>query len=277
MLYLILGILCSALISLLMRYGEGKVKNNVAMFIFNYIVCVVLSCLFMNDFTLTKDKYPITIILGVVSGVLYLVNLVLMETNISRNGVVLTATFNKLGVIIPTFMAMILFKEEPKLQQILGIIIVIISIVIINKRKKKDEIAKSELLLLILLISSGLTDATSNIFDKLGNNELKDYFLLFIFASALICALILWKIKKQSISKWDIIIGVLVGVPNYLSSRFVLLALRSLPAIVVFPVYSVSTLAIITIAGILIFKERLSKNKIIGILLIALALILLNV
>lgn len=277
MLYLILGILCSALISLLMRYGEGKVKNNVAMFIFNYIVCVVLSCLFMNDFTLTKDKYPITIILGVVSGVLYLVNLVLMETNISRNGVVLTATFNKLGVIIPTFMAMILFKEEPKLQQILGIIIVIISIVIINKRKKKDEIAKSELLLLILLISSGLTDATSNIFDKLGNNELKDYFLLFIFASALICALILWKIKKQSISKWDIIIGVLVGVPNYLSSRFVLLALRSLPAIVVFPVYSVSTLAIITIAGILIFKERLSKNKITGILLIALALILLNI
>lgn len=277
MLYLILGILCSALISLLMRYGEGKIKNNVAMFIFNYIVCVVLSCLFMNDFTLTKDKYPLTIILGIISGVLYLVNLVLMETNISKNGVVLTATFNKLGVIIPTFMAMLLFKEKPKLQQILGIIIVIISIVIINKKKKKDEIAKSELLLLILLISSGLTDATSNIFDKLGNNELKDYFLLFIFASALICALILWKIKKQSISKWDIIIGVLVGVPNYLSSRFVLLALRSLPAIVVFPVYSVSTLAIITIAGILIFKEKLSKNKIIGILLIALALILLNI
>ena len=277
MLYLILGILCSALISLLMRYGEGKIKNNVAMFIFNYIVCVVLSCLFMNDFTLTKDKYPLTIILGIISGVLYLVNLVLMETNISKNGVVLTATFNKLGVIIPTFMAMLLFKEKPKLQQILGIIIVIISIVIINKKKKKDEIAKSELLLLILLISSGLTDATSNIFDKLGNNELKDYFLLFIFASALICALILWKIKKQSISKWDIIIGVLVGVPNYLSSRFVLLALRSLPAIVVFPVYSVSTLAVITIAGILIFKEKLSKNKIIGILLIALALILLNI
>lgn len=275
MLYLILGILCSALISLLMRYGEGKVKNNVAMFIFNYIVCVVLSCLFMNDFTLTKDKYPLTIILGIISGVLYLVNLVLMETNISKNGVVLTATFNKLGVIIPTFMAMLLFKEEPKLQQILGIIIVIVSIVIINNNK--EEIVKNKLLLLILLLSSGLTDATSNIFDKLGNNELKDYFLLFIFASALICTLILWKIKKQSISKWDIIIGVLVGVPNYLSSRFVLLALRSLPAIVVFPVYSVSTLAIITIAGILIFKERLSKNKIIGILLIALALILLNI
>ena len=275
MLYLILGILCSALISLLMRYGEGKVKNNVAMFIFNYIVCVVLSCLFMNDFTLTKDKYPLTIILGIISGVLYLVNLVLMETNISKNGVVLTATFNKLGVIIPTFMAMLLFKEEPKLQQILGIIIVIVSIVIINNNK--EEIVKNKLLLLILLLSSGLTDATSNIFDKLGNNELKDYFLLFIFASALICTLILWKIKKQSISKWDIIIGVLVGVPNYLSSRFVLLALRSLPAIVVFPVYSVSTLAIITIAGILIFKERLSKNKIIGILLIAFALILLNI
>lgn len=278
MLYLGLAIIASALVSTVMRLSEGKVKNNMGMFVANYAVCSLLSLLFMDslDFGRVETKAGIAVCLGLFSGILYLTNFVLLQQNIRKNGVVLAATFMKLGVLIPTLMAIIIFRERPGFLQILGIGLAIAAIIIIHFEKENAEVSRYQFLLIVLLLISGFTDSMANIYDKLGSAELKDHYLLFTFLAAGVCALILWIREKQKFCIWDVLAGICIGIPNYFSSRFLLLALHHLPAVIVYPAYSVVTIAVISVVGVVVFKEKLSRKKLVAIALIFLALALLN-
>ena len=74
-----------------------------------------------------------------------------------------------------------------------------------------------------------------------------------------------------------LIFGILLGVPNYFSAKFLLKSLESVPAVIAFPTFSVGAIVIITFTGVLVFKEKLSRKQVIGTAGILLALVLLNV
>ena len=65
--------------------------------------------------------------------------------------------------------------------------------------------------------------------------------------------------------------------PNYFSASFLLKALNDLEAVIVFPTFSVATVVVISMTGVLVFKEKLSKKQWIGMGIILVALILLNI
>lgn len=278
MLYLGMAIIASAMVSTVMRLSEGKIKNNMGMFVANYVVCSLLSLLFMDHLSFGKAAAGtgIAVGLGLFSGVLFLTSFVLLQQNIRKNGVVLAATFMKLGVLIPTLMAIIIFRERPGLFQVSGIGLAIAAIIMIHFEKESVEASKYQFLLIVLLLVSGFTDSMANIYDKLGNAELKDHYLFFTFLAAGVCALLLWRKKCQRFCVWDVLAGICIGIPNYFSSRFLLMALHRLPAVIVYPAYSVMTIVVISIVGAVLFKEKLSRKKAAAIALIFLALVLLN-
>ena len=74
----------------------------------------------------------------------------------------------------------------------------------------------------------------------------------------------------------DVTFGLIVGIPNYFSARFLLLALQKLPAIFVFPGFSVGTIVAVTAVGALCFKERLTRRQLIAMGVILISLVLLN-
>lgn len=278
MLNLILAVLTSALLSVVMRVSEKKVKDTMGMFLVNYIVCGGLSFAFMDRQALSihTPGISIALLIGAISGILYIVNLFLMQTNIKKNGVVMTALFMKLGVIIPTLMAILIFREAPKLVQIIGFALALGAILLINFDKNQKAPIEAKGLLLIVLFFCGFTDSTANIFDKVGSASVKDWYLLFTFGVAGLCSLIMMIIKKQRIGRYEALYGLLIGVPNYLSARFLLLSLHDLPAVVVYPAYSVGSLVVVSLAGIFLFKEKTSRQKLLAMVIIALALVLLN-
>lgn len=65
--------------------------------------------------------------------------------------------------------------------------------------------------------------------------------------------------------------------PNYFSARFILRALTQLPAVIVYPTFSVASMVVLTLTGVLFFKEKLSRREWIGIGMILVALIFLNI
>jgi len=138
MFYLLLAIISSTLITLFMRLGEGKIRNNMGMFMTNYLICVVMSRISMGDMKLFTNEAGVRVAvgLGLFSGIMYLVSFVFMQWNMRKNGVVLTSTFTKLGVLVPTLMAIIVFREQPKLMQVLGIVLAIAAIIIIHFDKE---------------------------------------------------------------------------------------------------------------------------------------------
>lgn len=273
MIYLILAILCSSLISVLMRISQEKRKSDIGMFIFNYAVCSILGLIFtpLKNISFHADKFSFTIILGVVAGVLYLASFALFQQGIKKNGIVLASIFMKLGVLIPVLMSIIIFRESPKILQIVGIVLSIAAIIVFNFDKKGMSAGGKIVLLILLLVVSGFTDSMVNIYNKTGNSSLNDFFLFLAFFFAGISSVILYFVKKEKMGWWDVLFGVIIGIPNYFSSRFLLLSLRSVPAVVTYPVYSVATILVITLVGIIAFKEPISKQKVIGLILVVAA------
>ena len=77
--------------------------------------------------------------------------------------------------------------------------------------------------------------------------------------------------------RWEWLFGVLIGLPNYYSCKFLLYSLATVPGVVVYPVYSVATILITTFAGVVVFRERLNKQQWVALGMILLSLVLFNI
>lgn len=279
MLSLLLAIASSAMVSIMMRLGESKPTGKMSLLLFNYSACTLLGLIFTlsGGLQVTPQGAPFALGLGIASGFLFLGSLMMMQKNIAVNGVVMTATFMKMGVLVPTITAIVCFGESPRVTQLLGIALALCAILMLNLRKDAAAAVKGKWLLILLLLVGGLTDTTTNIFDKMGNPAWKDGFLVLIFFTAFLLTLILVVRSKEPITRWDVLCGLGVGIPNYFSSRFTLDALKTVPAVVVYPVYSVATIVVITLAGKFFFHETLDRRKYAALAVIFAALVLLNI
>ncbi len=278
MIYLIFAIISSALVSIIMRYSEKYIDNNISMLSINYLMCLILAGIHMGFHHLYIPLHGMnqSIILGIINGILYLSGFILLQRNINKNGIILSSLFMKLGILIPMLVSIFIFKELPSIIQLTGFIIAIISIIFMNIKKEETNI-NFKFGLLLLLIINGITDTMSKIFDEVGNTILSEQFLFYTFLFAFILCIVLTFIKKQNFYKNEVIYGLLIGIPNYYSARFLLESLQSVPAVIVYPTYSVGTIIVVTIVGIFIFKETLYKYQKISMIGILITLILLNI
>ena len=182
MLYLILAIASSVMVSVCMRFSERYVKHEMGMFTANYIVCMLLSYLYMDHEKayLNEEGLGVLFVLGIISGVLYLISFVFLKLNMKHNGIVMSSTFMKLGVLIPTIMAVVVFHEVPGIMQIAGIVLAVLAIIIVHFEKDALQESNKKSWLLVLLVLSGLGDSMANIFEQVGNPAFKDTYLLSI-------------------------------------------------------------------------------------------------
>jgi len=277
MIYLILAVVSSMLVSVCMRLSGGRAKNNISMLAVNYAMCCAMSLLYVGSvsFLPAAEGFGFAAALGLVSGAMYLGSFMLLQWNIRVNGVVLPATFMKLGVIVPTLTSILAFGEAPRAAQIAGILLAIVAILLIQLEKGGGR-AKNALGLVILLLAGGSTDVLSKIYEEMGNAQLSDQYLLITFVVALVLCALLAVYKKQKLAVSDVFFGLLVGVPNYFSARFLLLSLGAVPAVIAYPTYSVGTIVCVTLVGRAFFKERLSRRQIAAMGVILAALVLLN-
>lgn len=278
MVYLLLSILSSASVSVVMRFSTGRVKGNISMLSMNYLMCLLLACLFngSGDLFPAVSGLPAAIGMGIVHGMLYLISFVSLQRNVARNGVVLSATFMKLGLLVPMAVSIFFFRELPSVLQIIGFCIAIGAILLINLKKDHSAV-QSPLGLVMLLLTGGAADAMSKVFEQLGDPALSEQFLVYTFAVALLLCVCLMLRKRQQIGISEVGFGLLIGIPNFFSARFLLLALEHVPAVITYPTYSVATILVVTAVGVLCFRERLEKRQWTALVMILAALICLNV
>ena len=275
MLSLILAIISSALVSVGMRFSERHGKGRVPMLAVNYVVCTAMATIFAGFGGLNAEGLGPAMGIGAISGVLYLGSFVLLQWCVGRSGVILSAAFMKLGVLVPTVMAVVLFHEQPQITQLIGLLLTVAAIIMMNL-KGSGERVKGLGGLVILLLAGGMTDGMSKIYEQAGAAEWKGVYLLITFGVALILCAALAVVKKQRMTKADWLDGLMIGVPNYFSALFLLQSLSTVPAMVAYPTYSVATIAVVSLIGVAAFRERLTRRQWAAIGVIAAALVLLN-
>ena len=276
MMYLILAILSSAMVSIVMRLTKKRVQNETSLLAVNYLACVVIAGAYMGfSNALPKGAGSGTALsLGAVTGALYLLGFLLLQWNVGKNGVVLSSTFMKLGLLAPIAFSILFFGELPTAFQTIGFVLAIAAVILINGGK--SAAAKSRWALILLLLTCGTGDFMSKVYEALGPKELNDQFLFYTFVFALILCAALVIIKREKPGLREILWGAALGLPNYFSARFILGALGEMPAVIVYPTFSVATMVVLTLAGVVFFKEKLSRREWMGVLLILVALAFLN-
>lgn len=271
----------------MMRVGEGRAKNNISMLSVNYFICMILSVVYTGAGNLfqTGEGFSTAIGLGVINGFFYIASLILFQNSVKQNGVVLSSIFMKLGIMMPLIISIVLFKEMPTVIQIIGFVIAITAIILINLKEKSIDDGISEntgnkypvkIGLIFVLVGCGMADGMSKIYQELGTVRFEELFLVCTFVIAFLLSVILVKIKKQRYTQNELLYGALLGVPNYYSARFLLKALGEIPAVVAYPTFSIGTIAVITLTGVIAFKEKITKLQMVAIGLIAIAVVLLN-
>lgn len=275
---LIMAILSSASTSILMRASETHIRGKTAMLSANYIACTILAALYAGGtalFPVAENGFSFALRLGGFNGILYLVSFMLLQWNVSHNGVVIASTFMKLGVMVPIAVAVIFYGEQPGMAQLIGYAGALCAIAMIHFDGESEK-ATRRLPLLLLPLTAGSGSAMSKVFERAAFPALGNHFLFYTFASALILCLLLVAKKGERIGSKELLFGLLVGVPNYFSSLFMLRSLTTIPAVIAYPIYSVGGIVVASMAGVLFFRERLSRRRWIALGIIMVSIVLLN-
>lgn len=278
MFYLLLAILSSAMVSIAMRLSTKQVSGSVSVLAMNYVMCIAIAAAYtgVGNLLPRAEGIGLTLGMGVINGILYLAGFVLHQMNVKKNGVVLSATFMKLGLLVSMAASVFLFGEIPEPLQIVGFLIAVVAIVLINLEKNQANMQFKAGLVLVLVVG-GVTDTMAKVYEVTGSSELSSQFLFYTFVVAFLCCMGLVVLKKEKIGRNEVLFGMLIGIPNYFSARFLLLALEHVPAVIVYPTVSVATLLVVTLVGVGFFKEKLARRQWAALGIILVALVLLNI
>ena len=276
MFYLILAILSSTANGIILRLSKKFVKNKISMLAGNYLTCTLLSVFYMypSPFLPSDEGMGRVMFLSLINGFILLAGFVLMQYCILNHGVVMTSVFSRLGVLVPALSAIIFFHEKPTSIQSVGFLLAISAIIIMNGRNGLKGLHFS---LIAVLLMNGSGDFMAKVFEETGVPSLSENYLVFSFLTALSLNIVLSLYKKEHPGAGDIISGMILGIPNYFGARFLLKAVSQVPAFIVYPTFSVGNIIVMTISGILLFKEKITRNQLAAILIIMLSLVFLNI
>lgn len=292
MIFLIFAIIFSSSINVIFKFSEKYNSNRLAVTLFSFLGATVFSLVFvLKQITLDAQWFSsfsgglgqvaftpsiFVLLIGLLNGFIYFGSFYVLQISTARNGSAMSATFNKLGVMVPAILSVILFNETPKIVQVFGVIIAILAIIVIYSKKEENSVITLKIALILTFFLGGFGDFTSKIFQVYGVEKFQSLFIFFTFLFALIVTGVFMLLKDRSVKRTDVIFGLILGLPSQFISQFLLRSLSTLPAFVVFPLFSVGVILVVNIINLLFFKEKLTIRQFIAIGFIVVAVILLN-
>lgn len=303
MIYLLFAIMCSTAIALLFKYSEKIGAKMYTVTCSNYLVAFLISIImiiYKKNYSVTKGDFSFLtelaralssgdyimspyssvifgIILGPLAGIFFFSSFIYYQKSVRINGVSLSGTFSKLGVLVPMILSIVLWKETPTLIQTAGIAVTLLAIIIVNRSGDSESELSINRSLMALFFLGGMVEFSNKIYQKYAMIEYKEVFLLMVFLSAFIISLWFLIRERTRVVPRDVAVGFAVGIPNLFTSYFLIMALDTIKASVAFPVFSAGTILIITAAGAVIFREQIAPRSRMAIVLVIAAIILMNI
>lgn len=284
MIYLLLSILSSSIIFVVFKlYTKFGINTLQAIIINYYIACTVGFFGYIENFDIsrvpTESWFPGTLFLGAMFiSVFYLAAITTQKSGLS---VVSVAT--KMSVAIPVFFGIFLYNESTGILKICGILLALVSVYLTSIKKKEGISIKKKNLIFPLLVffGSGIIDATIKFLETSYVAE-TDVGLfsstIFGIAGILGTLILLFQAVRTGIKITfrNILGGIALGIPNYFSIYFLVMALRTpeFESSSIFTMNHVGIVSISTLLGIAFFHERLIRKNWIGIGLAIISIIL---
>lgn len=216
-------------------------------------------------------------------GVMFILVFNLMARTAQEIGLGIASVATKMSLVIPVLFGILFYRETTSNAQVLGIVLALISVYLITAKKGASGPIGTRALWLPLLVflGSGLIDTSINyIRESSLTDRLFPLFSCLVFAIAALSGILYSLTKKSVLPPFhgrDLLGGIGLGIPNYFSIFFLLRALDQeiWGSAMVFTLNNVAIVVLSTVAGILLFRERLNSIAILGVVLALISIVLL--
>jgi multidrug transporter EmrE-like cation transporter len=180
-----------------------------------------------------------------------------------------------MSLVIPVVAGVVLYAESLAGLKLVGVIAALAAVVLVTFPNKKLKIeAKYLILPFIIFAGSGFLDT---FFKYVETNQIQsDEIAVFSATLFLVAAMVGTTVllgaritKGEVLQTKSIVGGFALGIPNYFSIHFLLMALNlpNMESTMVFPINNTGIVLLSTLLAILLFKERLDKLNWAGIVL----------
>jgi drug/metabolite transporter (DMT)-like permease len=276
MIPLVLSILSSSVLLVIFKYFQRfEIKTFQAITV-NYFVAATLgfwlSPKSISPYELLDQSWlPSAVIIGCVFIAMFYV----MAISSQKVGVAISSVANKMSLVIPTIAGVLLYNESLGGPKLVGVIIAIIGVVLVTYPKKGIEVDKKFMLLpVIIFLGSGFLDTFFKYVEthQIQSDEIELFSAsLFLIAAIVGTSVMVFKrfSSTETLEVRSIIGGFALGVPNYFSIHFLLMALNlpNLESTLIFPINNTGIVLLSTLLAIVLFSEKLSKLNWLGIAL----------
>jgi drug/metabolite transporter (DMT)-like permease len=255
--------------------------------VFNYAFCVMTGSVVLGHFPLKIDLiHEAYAGWAVLMGLLFISVFNLVGFSSVKVGITITQTANKLSLVIPVIFSYMLYQEQIGWIKILGILIALGAVVMLSVKPAsfvKVKIPLWEYMLpLILFISSGIIDTLTKYVQQrfLTSTAISNTYLISGFFTAFVIGAFALSYQyiagKRVFQLRNVVAGMILGIPNYFSIFYLVKALESnvLSSSAIIPINNIAVLFVVSLFGIFIFMEKLSKVNYAGLLLTLIAILL---
>ena len=262
--------------------GRRKVRAGVVITV-NYLagaVSTALQCLGSGEAIRRYGEEGrnggLLLLAGALLGLFMCVNLCYTEQSTKENGVGSTTFFNRIGFFPCVLVTAVLWGETLSPAQGVGLVLVLAALLEMVRSVQAIRV-KSGSRILWLIGSTAMIEFMNRIFSRYFDPLAKPIFLLAAFMAALAASLLATakeiKGNKKPVRE-EVLLGLALGVPNSFNTLLKLKSLETLPAAVVFSVFSVGTMALSVIIGAAVFKEKATKRTAVSVGLAAASIVL---
>ncbi|ADY51477.1 protein of unknown function DUF6 transmembrane [Pseudopedobacter saltans DSM 12145] len=280
MVYLIIAIFCSVVVSVNLKLLKRYYTNSFQAIVFNYPTALLLSLfLFRPNFQELPSNNQLLIF-----GLMALMMLSLfyfISKSVQSSGIVVTAIGQRLSLIIPVLAAFIIFNESISWLKILGLFLGFLAIYFSVPKAKFSSDNINYWYPFIVFFGTGVLDIFFNMITQFSNINFTTC-LFYIFAIATIMgAITLVYLKLAGKLKFQmraLFAGVVLGFFNFSSIYFYIKALAVEPdkPSIIFSAMDIGVIASGSIVGFFMFKEKLSMLNKVGIILAIIAICILT-
>jgi drug/metabolite transporter (DMT)-like permease len=290
---ILISVLATTWIFILFKLFPKYGVNTFQAIVINYLTaCICGISLYGNTLTKAAFEHTSWIPFVFLCGILFISIFYLMGLSSQRNGVSITSVAVKMSMAISMGLMIFIYQEEITWIKVAGIILSILGVIIMSYERKQLRMKKvtSEesrhslldtriLLLIAIFLGCGLLDVVLNYVQSFHLQHLStSLFSAFGLGMAGIFGGIVMLVnnlrKKEKVEKKSILAGILLGIPNYFSIYYLIKSYSSTPwsDSTVLAVLNVTTVITSTLAGLVLFKEKLNLQKSIGLVLSLLAI-----
>lgn len=283
MIALLFSILASTFIFVIFKLFNKYKVNTLHAIVFNYYAACIFGALHsktpINTSSILNEKWLIG---AIILGILFITVFNIMALTVQKNGLSVASVASKMSVVIPIVFGLYVYHEKLGFLKILGILFALCAVYLASIKEKKVSINLKGLWLPIsLFFGAGIIDTSINYIENtyVAANGIPIFSATIFFFAGIVGTLILITKRFKGPLKLNyksVIGGFVLGIANYYSIYFILLALQSehLESSIVFTINNVAIVTASTLLGLVLFKEKLLLKNWIGIGLSLISIIL---